>query len=41
MHRLNRHGACPGEKSDILVTEQLFLKFILNLGGGGGGGFAT
>lgn len=37
MHRLNRHGACPGEKSDILVTEQLFLKLILNFGGGGGG----
>lgn len=27
------HSACLGGKSDILVTEQLFLKLILNLGG--------
>lgn len=32
---MNRRGACLGGKSGILVTEQLFLKFILNLGEGG------
>ena len=33
MHRLNTCSACLGGKGDILVTEQLFLKFICNFGG--------
>lgn len=34
MHWLNTRSACLGGKSDILLTEQLFLRFILNLGKG-------
>lgn len=33
MHRLNTHCVCLGGRSDILVPEQLFLKFVLNFQG--------
>lgn len=36
MPRLNTHSACLEGKSDILVPDQLFLKFILNFGAGRG-----
>lgn len=33
MHRLNTCSVCLGGRSDILVPEQLFLKFVLNFQG--------